>query len=76
MAFSISLRMVGSQGEMRMSCGSGAETCASWLMGVWRAVVVDLDLVEHVHAGAAGARGGQVGLEVATAWSMRRLRSL
>ena len=29
-----------------------------------RAVVVHLDLVEHVHAGAAGARGGQVGLEV------------
>ena len=27
------------------------------------AVVVHLDLVEHVHAGAAGARGGQAGLE-------------
>ena len=27
------------------------------------AVVVDLDLVEHVDAGAAGAGGGQVGLE-------------
>ena len=27
------------------------------------AVVVDLDLVEHVHAGPARARGGQVGLE-------------
>ena len=28
-----------------------------------RAVVVDLDLVKHVHAGAPGAGGGQAGLE-------------
>ncbi len=46
-----------------MVCGSGADTCAIWLIGVVRAVVVHLDLVEHVHAGAAGARGGQAGLE-------------
>ena len=33
---------------------------ADWGVG---AVVVDLDLVEHVDAGPASARGGQVGLE-------------
>jgi L-serine deaminase len=34
MAFSISFSEVGSQGEIRISCGSGADTCAIWLIGV------------------------------------------
>jgi len=28
---SISFKTVGSQGEIKMSCASGVETCASWL---------------------------------------------
>jgi len=43
--------------------------------GRGRAVVVHLDLVEHVHAGAAGARGRKAGLESSNGWSIRRLRS-
>ena len=35
MAFSISFRIVGSHGAITISCASGADTCASWLIGVW-----------------------------------------
>ena len=63
MAFSISLqdgRVPGrDENQLRLGRGNLRELAD----GRVRAVVVHLDLVEHVHAGAAGAGGGQVGLE-------------
>ena len=45
--------------ELRLGRGDLGELAD----GGGRAVVVHLDLVEHVDAGAAGAGGGQTGLE-------------
>ena len=62
MAFSMAPSTPRSQGWMTIWCGSGTLMLASWLSGVMRAVVLDLDALHQGGGGAARADGREVAL--------------
>ena len=55
MAFSIAPISDGSNGCATISAGSGTDSVATWLIGILRAVGLDLNAVEQADGGAAGA---------------------
>ena len=75
-AFSTACTIERSQTCTLIMRGSGTLTVASWLSGMLCAVGFDLDRVEQMRRGAAGAQAAEFLLSTPSAPCMRRLSSL